>query len=107
MGKVNNIWSYLARHKYLITIVLGTLLVGVVDENSIRKYVLLQMRYSDAQKELREYEDQYRKDSIRLSALNANRKGVERVARERYFMKRPNEDVFVLSTDERLDFSAK
>ncbi len=101
MGRVNNLWTYLARHKYLITIVLGLLLVGVLDENSFRKYMLLQMRYNDAKAELESYVEQYKRDSIKLHALEANVKGVERVARERYFMKRANEDVFVLSSDER------
>lgn len=101
MGKVNNIWAYLARHKYLITIVLGLLLVGVIDENSFRKYIMLRMEYNAAQVELKHYEELFYRDSVRLSALQANRKGVERVARERYFMKRLNEDVFVLSTDEK------
>jgi hypothetical protein len=26
-------------------------------------------------------------------------KGAERIARERYLMKRPNEDIFIMSTD--------
>lgn len=101
MGRINNLWTYLARHKYLITIVLGLLLVGVLDENSFRKYMLLQMRYNDAKAELESYVEQYKRDSVKLHALEADVKGVERVARERYFMKRANEDVFVLSSDER------
>lgn len=99
MGRVNNIWTYLARHKYLITIVLGVLIVGVIDENSFRKYIMLRIRYSEAQEELNEYVEQYQRDSVRLSALDAGHRGVERIAREQYFMKRPNEDVFVLSSD--------
>lgn len=101
MGKLNNIWTYLARHKYLITIVIGTLLVGILDENSFRKYVILQSKYNEAKADLDEYQQQYKRDSVKLHALEANVKGVERIARERYFMKRPNEDVFVLSTDSR------
>ena len=99
MGKINNIWNYLALHKYLITIIIGLLLVGIVDENSFRKIIVLNMRKSEVEKELREYEEQFERDSIRLRALNANQKGAERIARERYFMKRPNEDVFILSTE--------
>lgn len=101
MGKANNVWAYLARHKYLITIVLGLLLVGLLDENSFRKYMILQMEYNEAKSELDTYIEQYKRDSVKLHAIEANVKGVERVARERYFMKRANEDVFVLSTDER------
>lgn len=99
--KLLSILSAVARHKYLITIVIGVLMVGVLDENSFRKYMILQMQYNEAKGELDAYEDQFRRDSIRLHNLEANAKGVERVARERYFMKRPNEDVFVLSIDEK------
>lgn len=100
MGKPNNIWSYLARHKYIITIVIGILLVGVFDENSFRKYFVLKMRLSEVEEELKVFEDKYLQDSLKLSALDANHKGVERIARETYYMKRPNEDVFVLTTDQ-------
>jgi len=101
MGKINNIWFYLARHKYLITIILGVLLVGVIDENSFRKYILLKMHQDEVEQELAAYQEQFLRDSVRLSALESSQKGVERIARERYFMKRPGEDVFVLSTDNR------
>lgn len=100
MGKINNIWSYLARHKYLITIVLGLLLIGVVGENSLLHYMQLQVRLSEVREELEECQQQYERDSIRLRALQSNHKGVVRIAREKYFMKHPDEDVFVLSNEE-------
>jgi len=100
VGKINNIWSYLAKHKYLITLVLGTLLIGLVGENSLLHYMKLQVRLSEGEEELEEYQQQYERDSLRLRALQSNHKGVERIAREKYFMKHPDEDVFVLSTEE-------
>ena len=96
MGKINNIWFYLAGHKYLITIIIGVLLVGVIDENSFRKYALLKMHQDEVEQELRAYEEQFLRDSVRLRALNANQKGVERIARERYFMKAADEDIFII-----------
>lgn len=87
MGKINNIWSYLAKHKYLITLVLGTLLIGLVGENSLLHYMKLQVRLSEVEEELEEYQQQYERDSLRLRALQSNHKGVERIAREKYFMK--------------------
>lgn len=105
MGKVNNIWSYIARHKYLITMVIGLLMVTVVDENSFRKYILLNMRLSEVQAELDGYKEQFKRDSASLVSLQQNKKGVEKIARERYLMKRDNEDVFVLSSDERINQS--
>ena len=41
MGRLNSIWDYLARHKYLITITLGVLIIGVLDENSVMRLVSL------------------------------------------------------------------
>ena len=99
MGKANNIWSYLSRHKYLITIVLGLLLIGFVGENSLLHFMQLQVRLSEVTKEREEYEQQFERDSLRLRALQSNHKGVERIAREKYFMKHPDEDVFVLSNE--------
>ena len=102
MGRINNIWYYLSRHKYLITIVIGMVLVGVVDENSVRSLVMLTMRLSEKKEELQSYEDQFERDSIRLHNFEASLKGVETIARERYKMKRPDEDVFVLSTEKNV-----
>lgn len=99
MGRINNIWYYFSRHKYLITIVIGMVLVGVVDENSVRSLVMLNMRLSERKAELQSYEDQFERDSIRLHNFEASLKGVETIARERYKMKRADEDVFVLSTE--------
>ena len=96
MGKINTIWAYIGRHKYLITIIIGLLLVGVVDEGSLRKYAILNMQ-------INQYQEQFERDSTRLDALINTPKGVERVARERYLMKRENEDIFIMSTDQKTE----
>ena len=102
MGRINNIWYYLSRHKYFITIVVCVVLVGVVDENSVRSLVMLSMQLSEKKEQLRSYEEQFERGSIRLSNFEASLKGVETIARERYKMKRPDEDVFVLSTEKNI-----
>ena len=102
MGRINNIWYYLSRHKYLITVVIGAVLVGVVDENSVRSLVMLSMRLNEKKEELQAYEEQFERDSIRLHNFEASLKGVETIARERYKMKRADEDVFVLSTEKNI-----
>ena len=102
MGRINNIWYYLSRHKYLITVVIGAVLVGVVDENSLRSLVMLSMRLNEKNEELQAYEEQFERDSVRLHNFEASLKGVETIARERYKMKRADEDVFVLSTEKNI-----
>jgi cell division protein FtsB len=50
--------------------------------------------------EIEAYDESYREDSIKLSNLFTDPEAIEKIARERYFMKADNEDIFVLSDDE-------
>lgn len=97
MGKINTVWAYIRRHKYLITLVIGILMVGVVDENSFRKYITNQFRINELNAQIEECTEQYERDSVLLRALLDNPKGAEKIARERYYMKRPNEDIYIIS----------
>ena len=99
MGKINTIWGYLGRHKYLITVILGILIVGIIDENSFRSLAMYQIRIQELQVQIDDYQKQFDNDSVRLHILMNDPKGAERIARERYLMKRPNEDIFIMSTD--------
>ena len=99
MGKINTIWGYLGRHKDLLTIIVGILLVGLIDENSFRSLAMYQIRIQELQAQIDDYQKQFDNDSIRLHVLMNDPKGAERIARERYLMKRPNEDIFIMSTD--------
>ena len=38
------IWSYLSHYKYLIVIIVGVLVVGVIDDNSICQHVKYQIQ---------------------------------------------------------------
>lgn len=42
-----------------------------------------------------------KKDSEELKELQRDPNEISRIARERYFMKKDDEDIFVLSTDEK------
>ena len=102
MGKIaSNIWHLIKRFKYQITIIIGVLLVGFLDEDSIMKYIELEYQISDLKTEFAKYEGQYQKDSEELKRMQRDPKEMARIARERYFMKKDNEDIFVLSTDEK------
>lgn len=103
MEKINTIWGYIGRHKYLITILLGLIIVGVLNENSLRKYAIQNMRINELNAEIEQYQEQFERDSARLNALINTPKGIEKVARERYLMKRDNEDIFIMSTDKKIE----
>jgi cell division protein FtsB len=57
--------------------------------------------------EIEVYTARYQDDMRQIRELNHNPKAMERIARERYFMKHDDEDIFVLSDDERNTNSLK
>ena len=98
-SRLNMIWNFIGHYKYLIVIVVGVALVGVLDENSFVKRVQYELQISDLKAEIQKYDERNMEDSRRLKELSRNPKAVERIARERYFMKTDDEDIFVLSED--------
>ncbi len=99
MAKLDTLLNVFGHYKYLITIVVGLLFVGVLSETSLINLMKLDMVRNDLQAEVERYRKQSHDAEKELKALKNNPRAVEKVARERYFMKRHNEDVFVLSSD--------
>lgn len=97
--KISIIWNYLAHYKYLIVIIAGILIVGVVDDNSIRQHIKYQIEIAALRSEIDGYRQQYEKDLHQLKEMRKGNEVFGKIARERYFMKADDEDIFVLSTD--------
>lgn len=93
------IWNYLAHYKYLIVIVVGVLVVGVIDDNSIRQHIRYQIQIAGLRSEIDKYNAQLEKDTRLLKEMRKGPQVFCKIARERYFMKADNEDIFVLSSD--------
>lgn len=101
MGRLKLILALVSHYKYAITIVVGILLVGFVDENSFMHRVQLEMQISDLTDEIERYSKQNEADLRQLKELRHGVRAYERIARERYFMKADDEDIYVLSDDEK------
>lgn len=100
-GRLNVILSLISHYKYLIVCVIGVLIVGLIDENSFLKRFQLEMQISDLKSEINKYTEQYEADSRQLNKLKRHPKAIEKIARERYFMKADDEDIYVLSDDKK------
>ena len=104
MKKVKN-WILRIYHvkylKYVVVTVIAIVLVGFVDENSVYKHLRNQQRISDLQEEIDQYTEQYKRDNAQIDMLSRDPKAIQKIARERYFMKADNEDIFVLSDDNK------
>lgn len=99
MDKISLIYAFISRFKYLVTLCIGTLIVGFLDSNSIYQRMKLQYQIMDLKSEIEQYNKVYKHESEQLRQLERNPKNIERIARERYFMKANDEDIYVLSTD--------
>ena len=89
--------------KYIVVALIAVVLIGFVDENSVWNHMRNKQRTSDLEDEIEQYNERFREDQEKIRTLDSNPKAIEKIARERYFMKADDEDVFVLSDDEKPD----
>lgn len=85
--------------KYLIVLALGVLIVGFLGDNSVVAHLQNQKRINELKGEISRNIAITKKNQEQVHKLQSDPKTVEKVGRERYFMKMDDEDVFVLSDD--------
>ena len=89
---------FIGRYKYWIVLVLFLLVILVASDNSIVKRVVLKRHIHETEELLRKSAEQKRRDELMLNELNNDSLVQERIARERYFMHREDEDLFLEDT---------
>lgn len=85
--------------RYVIVLAVGVSVVGFLDENSVWSHMRNRRTIEQLESEIGRYRSQYERDKGHLRHLDSDPKAVEKIARERYFMKTDDEDIFVLSED--------
>lgn len=95
--KIHTVWNFLSHYKYLIVIVVGVFIVGVFDDNSFLRRWQYDAQISRLKAEIEYYEGKNEENMRQLKELNSDPKAIEKIARERYFMKADDEDIFVFS----------
>lgn len=99
MDKLSFLWSFIGRHKYAITLAAFAIFVGFFDQNSLLRRANYMREESRLLDEIKKYRQEYEKNTERLNELLADSGAIERIAREKYFMKKPNEDIYVFEED--------
>ena len=95
MSKLMTIWTYIRKHKYLITIAAFLVIIVFLDENSLIQRAKHQQEINTLNAEIEKYRKQYEEDTEKLKELTNNPEAMEKIAREKYLMKKPNEDIFI------------
>lgn len=95
MGRLITFWGYIRKYKYVAAFLIFMLILGVMDENSLWVRHGRRAEIAALQREIDKYQVMYDDATAKLEALQNDPAAVERMARETYLMKRPNEDIFV------------
>ncbi len=88
------------RNKYLMAVLVFLVWLLVFDNNSLIDRVRYLNTLHDMEEEKQYYLERIEEDSRRLRELKTDRENLEKFAREQYFMKKENEDVFVIVEEE-------
>ena len=80
---------------WLVTIVF-LIVTFTVGDSSLYKRYTYDEKIRGLEKEIKHYQKEIEINSKTLNDLHTDKEGLERFAREEYFMKRSNEDVFII-----------
>lgn len=105
MNKFASFWAFLCKHKrwankYVIALVVFVVIVGFIDENSLLRSWQYSREENRLLDEIEHYRQEYEENTRRLQELAVDSGAIERIAREKYLMKEPDEDIYVF--DEKL-----
>ncbi|MBR1644254.1 MAG: septum formation initiator family protein [Bacteroidales bacterium] len=89
-------WLRIFRNKYVLVSMLFLILIFFVDENNLMVTHKLHKRVKALRDEEMELYQDFVADSIKAQTLKHDKGAIERYARETYYMKRANEDIFVI-----------
>lgn len=98
MSRIKEFYQkYLSRINayWLVTVGFLILTFTAGDSNLYKRYTYDE-KIRSLEKEIKHYQKEIEVNSQKLHDLRTDKEGLERFAREEYFMKRANEDVFII-----------
>lgn len=84
------------KNKYILTFLCLTVWVLFFDKNDLATIIKMKRDVKQLEEERDYYTTEIKKINFELKELTTNIKALEKFAREKYLMKRDNEDIFVI-----------
>jgi len=97
---MKNILSFL-KNKYVLTIIGLIVWVVFFDKNDLRSQIELRQQVKQLEKERNYFAQEISSITSDIKELTTNPNTLEKFAREKYLMKRNNEDIFVIVEDKK------
>jgi len=89
---------YWLKNRYAVTLLFFLLWVLFIDQNNIVTQYEYKKQLNELEREKVYFSNEIKKTRKELEELTSNPKSLEKFAREKYFMKKDNEEVFVFTT---------
>lgn len=84
------------KNKYALTFLIFLVWLIFFDQNNLVERVRQLNRNEELREEKTFYQDKIRKDSVKLHQLKTDKDNLEEFAREEYYMKKDNEDIYII-----------
>ncbi len=94
----NRIPSFL-KNKYLITVVIFLVWLTFFDRNNFISQIRYGRILNNQRKQVEFYKSEIARDSTALHELMSDTASLEKFAREKYLMKKDNEDIYLIVRD--------
>ncbi len=88
------------KNKYILTLLIFTVWVTFFDQNNLVDRFHQLNRQEELKEQKAYYLEKIHRDSVKLHQLKTNEENLEEFAREEYYMKRKNEDIFIIVEEE-------
>lgn len=82
-------------NRYTISAILFVIFL-MIGDHSIINSIKLKHKVAQLEKERNRYKTNISKTLIEIEELNTNKSNIEQLAREKYLMRKKNEDVFII-----------
>ncbi len=83
-------------NKYLIVFVTFAVFVTFFDNHSLIQRWKTDRKIKEMEKEIRFYQNEIKMNKEKENELKSNKENLEKFAREHYYMKKQNEDIFII-----------
>ena len=83
------------RNKYIIITIAFLLIIFFIADYNILKRIAYQREIKKIEKEILYYQKEIETSKRQLQELESDKEGLEKFAREKYLMKKDNEDIFI------------
>lgn len=96
LGKIGRRFQSLLLNKYSIVFMVFAVFVTFFDEHNLINRWKTSQKISQLEEELKYYQNEIKTTKQKKNELQSSKENLEKFAREQYYMKKENEDIFII-----------